>query len=93
MVNIQKSAVWDLHGGPVGKNPSASARDVGAIPCGVWKDRATGQLSPCATANPHARWSLRHEKPVPRNERAAPARCSWSKPMSSKEGPQSVKKM
>ena len=65
MINIQKSAVWDLRGGPVGKDPSASAGDVGAIPCGMWKDRATGQLSPCATANPmHAGACATRERPL-----------------------------
>lgn len=69
MVNIQKSAVWDLRGGPVGKNPSASARDVGAIPCGVWKDCATGQLGPVRSQLiPMHAGACGTRSPWPRNE-------------------------
>ena len=68
----------DLHGGPVGKNPSASAGDVGAIPVHMEGPchMAAGRVYHSQMPVHSGACARRHEKPVHRSQTAAPARCN-----------------
>ena len=72
-----KRDLWDFPGGPVAKNPTSNAGDLGSIPGrGTKIPHASGQLSPSATTTeahmprahaPNKR-SHHNEKPVHHKE-------------------------